>query len=116
MLNSWCSMEQLTDYTFDRTIIQSKIPIIVDFRADWCKPCKTIEPMLQQLAILLRGKIGFAKIDIENDQRIAGSLGVMNLPTLIFFKDGEELGRMVGSISKASLLEKIDEFFKEHRK
>ena len=103
---------QLTDNIFDRTVVQSNIPIVVDFRADWCMPCQMIEPIINELAKLLCGKVNFARIDIENDQRIAGSLGVMSLPTLIFFKNGEELGRSVGSISKDGLLRKINEHFK----
>ena len=103
---------QLTDNIFDRTIVHSNIPIVVDFRADWCAPCQIIEPIINELAKLLRGKVTFAKINIEDDQRIANSLGIMSLPTLIFFKNGEELGRSVGSISKDGLLMKINEYFK----
>ena len=86
----------VTDESFEKEILKSDIPAVVDFWAEWCAPCKMITLAIEELARDYNGKIKIAKIDIDSNPAIATSMGVMNIPTVMFFKDGEEYKRVVG--------------------
>ncbi len=104
---------EVTDNTFEKEVIESGIPAIVDFWAEWCMPCKIMEPVIGEIAKEFEGKIKIGKINVDENTETATDLTVMNIPTLIFFKGGREAGRVTGVVSKKELLKKIEELFNE---
>lgn len=105
------SVIEITDNTFESEIIKSNIPAIVDFWAEWCMPCKAMTPLIDEIAKEFEGMIKVGKINIDENTGIATDLTVMNIPTLVFFKDGKETGRATGVISKKDLVKKVTELF-----
>lgn len=105
------SLQAVTNEDFEQSIIQSDIPALVDFYADWCGPCKTQAPILGQLAEEFDGKVKFAKVDIDVDgnKDLAVKYGVLSVPTLILFSNGEVKETMVGVTSKSKLKQKLEE-------
>ncbi len=100
----------LTDDTFDEEITGSSEPVLVDFWAEWCGPCKMIAPILDEIAEEQSGKIKIAKLNVDDAPDIARRFEVMSIPTLIVFKDGEPVKRLVGAKGKPQLLEEIAEY------
>ena len=93
----------VTDATFDEEVKNSDIPVVVDFWAEWCGPCKQIGPALEELAEQYDGQIKIAKVDVDKDQAMAAQLGVRGIPALFIFKDGEVISNRTGAAPKASL-------------
>ena len=89
-------MIHVNDADFDQKVIKSKLPVLVDFFADWCGPCKLAAPILEELSKDYAGKVEIAKLDVDESNKTAGSFGVMSIPTIIMFKDGKEVERKVG--------------------
>lgn len=87
-----------------REAIQSGKPVVIDFWATWCGPCKMLGPTIEELADELEGKVVVGKVDVDENRDLAGEFGVMSIPTVIFFKDGKEITRLVGVQSKEKLL------------
>jgi thioredoxin 1 len=100
----------LTDTTFDEEIGSSTEPILVDFWAEWCGPCKMVAPILDELAAEHEGKLKVAKLNVDDNPQIATRYGVMSIPTMIVFKDGQEAKRLVGAKGKGQLLQELDAF------
>jgi thioredoxin 1 len=100
----------LTSSTFDETVNSSSTPILVDFWAEWCGPCKMIAPILAEIAGEQSGKLTVAKLNVDDHGDIAGRFSVMSIPTMLLFKDGEVVKQLVGAMPKARLLEEISEF------
>lgn len=98
---------QLTDASFDDVIANSETPILVDFWAEWCGPCKMIAPILDEISQEMTGKLTIGKLDVDASGSTAMAYGVMSIPTLILFKGGEPVERLVGYMPKAQLLGKI---------
>jgi len=93
----------LNDETFDRTIRESDIPVVVDFYADWCGPCKVMAPFVDQLASRHQGQALVAKLDTDAAQRVAGSFQIRGIPTVIVFSGGREVARQTGAVPLAGL-------------
>jgi thioredoxin 1 len=93
--------------TFDETVRGSSTPVLVDFWAEWCGPCKQIAPVLESIAGEEAGRITIAKLDVDANGDVAQRFGVMSIPTLILFKDGEPVGRWVGALSKSKLTSEL---------
>ena len=103
----------LTDVDFEKEILKSDLPVMVDFWASWCMPCKMIAPTVKELAKDYKGKLKVAKIDIDDNSQIATNMNVMNIPTVIFFKNGKEYKRMIGVNPKRSFIDIIKELLGE---
>jgi thioredoxin len=100
----------LTDQTFDEEIMSSDSPVLVDFWAEWCGPCKMIAPTLEEISKDFAGRLKVAKLNVDDAQSTAQRFEVMSIPTLILFKDGEVKLRIVGAKGKGQLLQEIDPF------
>jgi thioredoxin 1 len=97
----------VTDDTFEAEVIQSNVLAIVDFWAPWCAPCHMIAPILREIAADYDGQLKVAKLDVDQNPQVATQFGVMSIPTMILFKDGEAVERLIGYMPKERLLEKI---------
>lgn len=100
----------LSDSTFDEEIKGSEQPVLVDFWAEWCGPCKMIGPTLEELARDYSGRLTIAKLNVDDSPDVARRFEVMSIPTLILFKDGEPVQRLVGAKGKGQLVQEIDPF------
>jgi thioredoxin 1 len=98
----------LTDSNFKKEVIESGLPVLVDFWAAWCGPCKMIAPVVEELAKEFDQKIKFGKVDVDENPNIAGQFGIMSIPTLMFFKKGKVMEQVVGALSKTDLKKKIE--------
>jgi thioredoxin 1 len=94
---------QVSDQEFEKEILQSKIPTLVDFWASWCGPCLAMAPTVEQVAVKFSGKIKVAKMNVDENRTTPGKYGIMSIPTLIFFKDGQIVDRIVGVVPQARL-------------
>jgi thioredoxin 1 len=103
-------IETLTDATFDENVKGSDVPVLVDFWAEWCGPCKMITPVLEEIAEEQEGKVRIAKLNIDDNLDVTRRFDVMSIPTLILFKDGEPTARLIGAKPKAALLEEISAY------
>jgi thioredoxin 1 len=98
----------ISDRNFDLEVLQSDTPVLVDFWAEWCPPCKMIAPVLEEIATEKNGRIKIAKLDADENPKTVQQLGVMSLPTLILFKNGKELSRVVGYRTKKQLVQQVE--------
>lgn len=98
---------KFTDSTFEAEVLNSDKPVLVDFYADWCGPCKFIAPIVEQLATEYEGKAKVGKMDVDADQLTAQKYGIMSIPTLLIFKNGEVVEKIVGAQPKAALEGKL---------
>lgn len=100
----------LNETTFHEVIGASDVPVVVDFWAEWCGPCKAIAPILDEISTEQSGKIQVAKVNVDENPGLARTFDVMSIPTLIVFKDGEAQRKVVGAMGKTQLLEALGEF------
>lgn len=104
---------ELNESNFKSRVLESKIPVVVDFWAEWCKPCKKAASVLNQLAEELDGKVVFAKLNVEKNSKTVSRLGVRSIPTTIIFCGGKERERLVGAVAKEQIFRKIKPFLKQ---
>jgi thioredoxin 1 len=100
----------LSDATFDETVAGSDTPVLVDFWAEWCGPCKMIAPTLAEIATEQKGKLTIGKLNVDDNPDTARRFDVMSIPTLLVFKDGQQVKRLVGAKGKGQLLQDLAEF------
>ena len=99
---------KITDGNFDNEVAKSGVPVLVDFWAEWCGPCRMMSPILDEVAPAYKGKLKIGKLNVDENQDTPSKFGVMNIPTMIFFKSGKEAERIVGAMSRAELQKKLD--------
>ena len=100
---------ELTDADFDATVMDADTPVLVDFWAPWCGPCKMIGPFLDELALEYSQKLKICKINVDDSSQVATEYGIMSIPTLVFFKSGQIISQSVGALSKSELKTRIQE-------
>lgn len=100
--------KQITDASFDAEVLKAKQPVLVDFWAPWCGPCRTVEPIVDELANELEGKAIVCKVNVDEDNRYAGQYGVMSIPTFLIFKGGEVVDQLTGVTNKEELKERVE--------
>lgn len=97
----------ITDQNFADQVLKAKVPVMVDFFAEWCGPCKMIAPVVEELAEEYEGKALVVKMNVDESMDTAQTYGIMSIPTLVFFKDGKEVDRSVGAMPKEAMAEKL---------
>lgn len=103
------SVSHLTDSNFDAELNGSNLPMLIDFWAPWCGPCRMLAPILDTIAEKFAGRIRVAKVNIDENPGVTGRFGILSIPTLIFFKDGKEVERLIGALPEAALTEKLNQ-------
>lgn len=99
---------EVTDSNFESEVLNSKVPVLVDYWAEWCGPCKMISPMLEEVAGELDGRVKVGKLNIDNNPESPAKFGIRSIPTLMLFKDGAVQNQQVGTVSKSQLMAFID--------
>ena len=101
-------VNEFTDANFENDVTNSDIPVLVDFWATWCGPCKAIAPIIEEIAEDYKGKVQVGKVDVDQNQNSAMKFGVRSIPTLLILKNGEVVNQIVGSVPKSEISEKLD--------
>ena len=99
----------VTDQEFEEQVLKADTPVLVDFWADWCAPCKMIAPIVEELATEYDGKFRFAKVDVDSNPDSAIKFGVRSIPTLIVFNNGQAVDQVIGAVPKAVLKKRLDD-------
>ncbi|MCC2973260.1 thioredoxin TrxA [Massilia sp. IC2-476] len=102
------NIKHITDANFDTEVLKSERPVLVDFWAEWCGPCKMIAPILEEVAQQYEGKLVVAKVDVDANQAVPAQFGIRGIPTLILFKNGAPAAQKVGAMAKGQLVQFID--------
>ena len=97
------STSKVTDASFEADVLKSSEPVVVDFWAEWCGPCKMIGPSLEEIAVEMKGKVKIVKLNVDENPGVAGKLGIRSIPTLMLFKDGKLAAQKVGAAPKGEL-------------
>ena len=101
-------VKKFDENNFDAEVLQSSIPVFVDFYADWCGPCKMMSPVIDQLAAEYEGKIKVGKVNVDENNDLSVKYGIMSIPNMIFFKNGQPVDRIVGAIPKPQMKSRFE--------
>ena len=99
---------EVTDANFEEVVLKSEIPVLVDFWAEWCGPCRMVAPVVEELSHDYEGKVLVTKVDVDSNPNTAMQFGIRNIPTILFIKGGEVVDKHVGAAPKSSLAAKVD--------
>ena len=102
----------LDDAAFEREVLGSDVPVVLDFWAEWCPPCRMLAPTFEELAKQYEGRVRFFKLNVDENQQVPQRFGIKGIPTLVFFDGGREVERVVGAASKESLARVVDKYVK----
>lgn len=100
-------LTEITDTNFATEVEQSDVPVLIDFWAVWCGPCKMVAPIVEELAQEYDGKVKIGKLDVDNNQQTAMKFGIRSIPTLLIFKDGKVVDTIIGAVPKGQIAEKL---------
>ncbi len=100
--------QDVTDQNFDEIVLKSDLPVIVDFWAEWCGPCRMITPIIQEIGKEYEGKVVTVEIDVDSNPGITARYGIRNIPTVLFFKDGKQVDKQVGAVPKSNFVSKLE--------
>ncbi len=100
---------EFTVGSFDSDVLQSDLPVLVDFWAEWCGPCKSIAPVIEEIAVEYKGKVRVGKVDVDQHNQIAMQFGVRSIPTLLILKEGKVVNQLVGAVPKNNITELLDQ-------
>ncbi len=106
------SVIEITDASFDAEVAKSAVPVLVDFWAVWCGPCRMIAPVVEELSKEYAGKVKFGKVNVDDNNGTAVNFGIRSIPTLLIFKNGEIKGQIVGAVSKEKIKSEIESVLK----
>ncbi len=98
----------ITDDSFQAEVLESSLPVLVDFWVTWCGPCRQVAPIVEELAQEYDGRLKVGKVDVDSEQKVAANLGIRSIPTLVIFKDGKVADQVIGAVPKAHLVEKLE--------
>lgn len=101
---------EVNEIDFKREVLDSKIPVLVDFWAGWCTPCKMIAPVIMEIAKETEGKLKIVKVNVDENQDLAAQYGIMSIPTLAIFVDGAVVDKIIGAVPKRTILTKIEKY------
>lgn len=99
---------EINDANFEEQVLQSDKPVLVDFWAEWCGPCRIVGPIVSEIGDDYKDKVVVAKIDVDNNPEVTNKYGIRNIPTVLFFKNGEVVDKQVGAVQKSSYTSKLD--------
>ncbi len=102
-------VQEFTDQNFETDVISSDVPVLIDFWAAWCGPCKAIAPVIEEIAGDYIGKVKVGKVDVDSNQNTAMNYGVRSIPTLLIIKDGKVVNQIVGAVPKANITDMLDQ-------
>ncbi|MBH09419.1 MAG: thioredoxin [Candidatus Marinimicrobia bacterium] len=102
-------VHEFTDETFDKEVSKDAMPVLIDFWAAWCGPCKAIAPVIEEIAQEYNGKIKVGKLDVDQNQKTAMEYGVRSIPTMLIMKDGEVINQIVGAVPKENITDALEE-------
>ncbi|NQY10519.1 MAG: thioredoxin [Flavobacteriales bacterium] len=100
--------QEFTDDNFDEVVLKSDKPVLVDFWAEWCGPCRMVGPLVEEIANEYKGKFLVGKVNVDHNAAISAKYGIRNIPTILFIKNGEVVDKVVGAASKTALVEKVE--------
>ncbi|MFN7454869.1 MAG: thioredoxin [Pseudobdellovibrionaceae bacterium] len=98
----------VNEATFEAEVLKSQVPVLVDFWAEWCGPCRAIAPKLEEIGSEMGSRVKIAKVDVDNNQEIAGQFGIRSIPTMILFKGGKAVDQIMGNVPKENLVQFIE--------
>ena len=102
--------QQVTDSTFKQEVLDSEDPVLVDFWAPWCGPCRMVAPVVDEIAVQYEGKIKVVKVNTDDNPKIASEYGIRSIPTLMIFKDGQKVDMVVGAVPKTTLATTLEKY------
>jgi thioredoxin 1 len=99
---------EATDGNFEQLVLNADLPVIVDFWAEWCGPCRMVGPIVEEVGVDYQGRAVVAKVDVDSNPGITAKYGIRNIPTILFFKNGEVADKQVGAVPKSTIVAKLD--------
>lgn len=106
------AVQHFTDQSFDQEVLKADKPVLVDFFADWCGPCRMVAPVIEELAVTYGDKVLVGKLDVDANQRVASDYRVMSIPTVILFSEGKEVARQTGFLGKEAYVKMLESILK----